>query len=197
MLFLTRPAALFLVQRMNNLCKVIVLQTAFVPYFQNTTEKAGHAVAQFVEALRYKAEGLTGLISDGVIGIFHLPAPYGCTMFLGSTQPVTEMRTRGLSWSKGCRCLDLHVLIVQKFWENENPGTLKAVILKISAVICHRVMHIVVTVGASVYGRSRVQYCSCTPPFSLNNLSATKAFQMYPTLLSVSCIITALRNIWN
>jgi hypothetical protein len=40
-------------------------------------------VAQFVEALRYKAEGLTGLISDGVIGIFRLPAPFGCTMFLG------------------------------------------------------------------------------------------------------------------
>jgi hypothetical protein len=42
---------------MNNLCKVIILQTAFVPYFKNTTEEVGHAVAQFVEALRYKAEG--------------------------------------------------------------------------------------------------------------------------------------------
>jgi hypothetical protein len=88
-------------------------------------------------------------------------------------------------------------VLIEKFWENENPGTLKAVILKIFAVICHRVMHIVVTVGASVYGRSRVQYCSCTLPFSLNDLSATKAFHMYPTLLSVSRIITALRNIWN
>jgi hypothetical protein len=30
----------------------------------------GHAVAQFVEALRYKPEG-RGLIPDGFTGIFH------------------------------------------------------------------------------------------------------------------------------
>ena len=30
----------------------------------------GHAVAQLVEALRYKPE-VAGLIPDGVIGIFH------------------------------------------------------------------------------------------------------------------------------
>jgi len=45
-------------------------------------------------------------------------------------------------------------------------------------------MHIVVTVGALVCGMSRVQYFSCTPPCSLNNLSTTKAFQMYPALSS-------------
>jgi len=57
MLLWTRPAALPLVHRMNNLCKLIILQTAFVPYFKNTAEEAGHAVAQLVAALRYKAEG--------------------------------------------------------------------------------------------------------------------------------------------
>jgi len=57
MLLLTRPAALPLVHRMNNLCRVIILQTASVPYFKNTIEEAKHSMARFVEALRYKAEG--------------------------------------------------------------------------------------------------------------------------------------------
>lgn len=57
MLLLTRPAALLLLHRMNNLCKVIVLQTTFVPYFKNTTKEVGHAMVQFVEALLYKTEG--------------------------------------------------------------------------------------------------------------------------------------------
>jgi len=48
--------------------------------------KWGHAVAQLVEALRYCA----GSIPDGVIGILHL----------GLTQPLTEMRTRNISWGQ-------------------------------------------------------------------------------------------------
>jgi hypothetical protein len=53
------------------------------------------AVAQLVEALRYKPEG-RGFI--GVIGIFHCHNPSGCTVTLGSTQPLTEMSTRNISW---------------------------------------------------------------------------------------------------
>ena len=37
-------------------------------------------------------------IPDGVIGIFHWRNPYGHTMALGLTQPVTEMSTRSISW---------------------------------------------------------------------------------------------------
>ena len=37
-------------------------------------------------------------IPDGVIGIFHLHNPSGRTMALGSTQPLTEMSTRNISW---------------------------------------------------------------------------------------------------
>jgi hypothetical protein len=37
-------------------------------------------------------------IPDGVIGIFHWRNPSGRTMALGSTQPVTEMFTRNISW---------------------------------------------------------------------------------------------------
>jgi hypothetical protein len=50
-----------------------------------------------VEALSYKPEG-RGSIPDGVIGIFHLYNPFGCTMALGLTQPLTEMSTRDISW---------------------------------------------------------------------------------------------------
>jgi hypothetical protein len=54
----------------------------------------GHAVAQLVEALRYKP----GSIPDGVIGIFHWHKPSGRTMALGSTQTLTEMSARNISW---------------------------------------------------------------------------------------------------
>jgi hypothetical protein len=41
---------------------------------------------------------VAGSILDGVIGIFHWHNPSGCTMALGSTQPLTEMSTRNISW---------------------------------------------------------------------------------------------------
>ena len=55
-----------------------------------------HAVAQLVEALRYKLEG-PGSIPDGVVGTFHWHNPSGRTMALGSTQPLTEMSTGSIS----------------------------------------------------------------------------------------------------
>jgi hypothetical protein len=39
------------------------------------------------------------LIHDGVTGIFHWRNPSGSTMTLGSTQPLTEMSTRNISWA--------------------------------------------------------------------------------------------------
>jgi hypothetical protein len=41
---------------------------------------------------------VAGSISDGVIGIFQWHNPSGRTMILGSTQPLTEMSTRCISW---------------------------------------------------------------------------------------------------
>jgi hypothetical protein len=41
---------------------------------------------------------VTGSIPDGVTGIFHWHNPSNCTMVLGSTQPLTEMSTRNISW---------------------------------------------------------------------------------------------------
>ena len=39
-----------------------------------------------------------GSIPDGVIGIFQWHNPSGRTVALGSTQPLTEMSTRCISW---------------------------------------------------------------------------------------------------
>jgi hypothetical protein len=41
---------------------------------------------------------VAGTIPDGVSGIFHWHNPVSRTMDLGSTQPLTEMSTRNISW---------------------------------------------------------------------------------------------------
>jgi len=41
---------------------------------------------------------VAGTIPDGVIRIFQWHNPSGRTMALGSTQPLTEMSTRFISW---------------------------------------------------------------------------------------------------
>jgi hypothetical protein len=53
--------------------------------------------AAVVEALHYKPEGL-GIESRWFNWNFHLRNPSGRTMALGSTQPLTEMNTRNISW---------------------------------------------------------------------------------------------------
>jgi hypothetical protein len=52
------------------------------------------------QCLRYCATNrkVAGSIPDGVIGIFHWHDPSDRTMALGSTQPLTEMSTRSISW---------------------------------------------------------------------------------------------------
>jgi len=57
----------------------------------------GHEVAQLAEALCSKPED-RGFDSEGVIGIFHSYNPSSHIMVLGSTQPLTEMSTRVISW---------------------------------------------------------------------------------------------------
>jgi hypothetical protein len=42
-----------------------------------------------------------GSIPDGVIGLFHLRNFSGRTVDLGSTQFLTEMSTRNISWGEG------------------------------------------------------------------------------------------------
>jgi hypothetical protein len=47
---------------------------------------------------RFRLWNVTGSIPDSVTGIFHWHNRFGRTVALGSTQPLTEMSTRNLSW---------------------------------------------------------------------------------------------------
>ena len=71
----------------------------------------GYAVAQLVEALRYKSEGHGFWFPKVSLEIFHWHNPSGRTMALGLTQPLTEMSTRNIFWGgKGGRCVGLTTL---------------------------------------------------------------------------------------
>ena len=63
----------------------------------STLHNGGRAVAQW---LRHYAtnRNVVGPVPDGIIGIFQWHNPSGRTMALGSTQPLTEMSTRSISW---------------------------------------------------------------------------------------------------
>jgi hypothetical protein len=50
-----------------------------------------------MKAPHYKRE-VEGSIPDGVTGIFHWHKPSSRAVALGSTQPLTEMSTRNISW---------------------------------------------------------------------------------------------------
>ena len=66
-------------------------------YFVRVLVHIGTMVAQWLRccATNWK---VAGSIPNGVIGIFHWHNPSKCTMALGSTQPLTEMSTRRISW---------------------------------------------------------------------------------------------------
>ena len=57
----------------------------------------GTAVAQWLRCCATNRE-VAGSVPDGVIGIFHRHNPSDHTMALGSTQLLTEMSTRSISW---------------------------------------------------------------------------------------------------
>jgi hypothetical protein len=75
---------------------------------------------------------VTGLISNGVTGIFHLHKPSGHTKTLQSTQPTTEMSTRNISCGdKGSQCIGMTTLPPAcanclEIWEPQSPATLRA-----------------------------------------------------------------------
>jgi hypothetical protein len=74
---------------------------------------------------------VAGLIPNGVAGFCHLHNPFGCTMAVGLTQPLTVKSTRSISWGKGGQCIGLTALPLScanclKDWEPQPPGTLRA-----------------------------------------------------------------------
>ena len=91
----------------------------------------GYVVAQLVETLHYKPEGHR-FDSWWCHRIFHELNPSSCTVALGSTKPLTEMRTKEASWGgKGGLCVRLTTLPPScadglKSWEHQPPGILRA-----------------------------------------------------------------------
>ena len=75
---------------------------------------------------------VVGSITDGVIGIFHWHNPSGRTLAVWSTQPLTEMSTRNISWGgKGGRCIRLTTLPPScadclEIWEPQPPWKIRA-----------------------------------------------------------------------
>jgi hypothetical protein len=84
----------------------------------------GHAVAQFVEATNLKVRGS---IPDVIITIFHWHNPSGRTAALWSTQPLTDMSTRNISWGLRRPVLTLPPSCAERLeiWEPQPPGTLR------------------------------------------------------------------------
>jgi hypothetical protein len=70
-----------------------------------------HSVPSYTGGTRWRSwlkhcatnRKVAGSISDGVSGITHRHNPFGRTTALGSTQPVTEMNTRNMSWGGGVK----------------------------------------------------------------------------------------------
>ena len=60
----------------------------------NTFNGAVQTDTKYIMAVFYAS----GSISDGIIEIFQWIYPSGRNMALGSTHPLTEMSTRGISW---------------------------------------------------------------------------------------------------
>ena len=78
------------------------------------------------------SQKVAGSNPDGVMGIFYSHNPYGHTMALRSTQPLTEISTRNISWGGEAgqcvrpRTLPLSCANCLEIWEPQPPGTLRA-----------------------------------------------------------------------
>jgi hypothetical protein len=89
-----------------------------------------HAVAQWLRQCATNRK-VAGSIPDGVIRIFRSHIPFGRTMALGLTQPLTEMSIKNISWGKDCRCVGQTNLPPScadclKIWEPQPPGIIRA-----------------------------------------------------------------------
>jgi hypothetical protein len=79
---------------------LLALRVCFFSIFRATLRICGYAVAQLVEALRYKPEG-RGFISRWGNWL----NPSGHTVGLESTRPLTEISSSNICWGKGGRCV--------------------------------------------------------------------------------------------
>ena len=89
-IFSNNPVFYDLDQAMHN----IYIKTNFYNVFYCIR---GTAVAQWLRCCATNRK-VAGSIPDGFIGIFHCHNPSDPTVALGSTQPLTEMSARMISW---------------------------------------------------------------------------------------------------
>ena len=84
----------------NNQVCIIFYSSDFKDSDGTTLEYMNFLVTAVAQWLRCCATNrkVAGSIPDGVIGIFYWHNPSDRTMSLGSTQPLTEMSTRRISW---------------------------------------------------------------------------------------------------
>ena len=72
---------------------------------------------------------VVGSIPGDVIGTFHWHNPSGRTAALGTTQPLIEMSTRYISWSKSGRCVGLTTLpTCREIWEPQTSWKLQGLL---------------------------------------------------------------------
>jgi hypothetical protein len=67
-------------------------------FHEHQKENITHIQLKSVGAVVAQLVQVAGSIPDDAIGFFHWHNPIGRTMVLGSTQPLTEMSTRNISW---------------------------------------------------------------------------------------------------
>ena len=86
------PSHIYTKVKVNPYLKICVLEGVQKIYCicQVYYTPLGHRLAQLLEALCYRPKGVNG--------IFHWHNPSSHTMALGSTHPLTAMRTRNISW---------------------------------------------------------------------------------------------------
>ena len=75
-------------------------------------------ITRWRSSLRHCATSrkVAGSIPDGVTGIFHWHNPSGRSLALGSTQPLTEMSTRNISWRPVRRADNLTTFMCRLSW---------------------------------------------------------------------------------
>ena len=88
---------------------LILLLQKLQDFKYHSSWTTGTAVAQWLRCCATNCK-VAGSIPGDVIGIFHWHNPSDRTMALGSTQPLTEMSTRSISWGKDGRCIRLTTL---------------------------------------------------------------------------------------
>ena len=121
----------------NSVCKIKFLLSAVNIVRRHTMKIWLHSILDSVLGGGTALDGAVGWGTALHVGLlrvrfpvvsleFFIYNPSGRTMFLGSTQPLTGMSTRNISWGKGSRCIGVtppSCTDCLEFWEPHPLGT--------------------------------------------------------------------------